>query len=280
MSDFPQPVDLDAYLSRPSDAEPELRRLFGRDEALVIFDIGACEGEESIRYTRRFPKARIHAFEALPANQNIIRRNFARYGIDTAELVPLALADHDGQATFHVSSGRPPDLFAGEAWNYGNKSSSLLPPADPAAMLGWIEFKETVTVTCEMLDTYCARKAVDRIDFIHMDVQGAEALVLRGARRMLPRVRSIWMEVASKEIYRGQVLRDELDTVMLSHGFACTYESNRGDEGDRLYVNRRTWLGRRRLALLALESAARRVRHAAGTAKRALIDRRPPLNPK
>ena len=268
MSAVPELVSLDDYLRRPSEVAGELSRMFDRDAPIVIFDVGACEGEESIRYARQFPRARIFSFEPLPANQRLVRENFSRYGTSTAELVPLALSDRAGQATFHVSSGRPPKLFAGEAWNYGNKSSSLLPPAETKPMFGWIEFKESVPVPCDTLDHFCAQRAIERIDFMQLDVQGAEALVLAGATAMLPRVQSIWMEVANREQYRGQKLRTEVESFLRRRGFVLTFEANRGDESDQFYVNRDTPSGRRRLAWFAFEQAGRRLRRFAGVLKR------------
>jgi FkbM family methyltransferase len=246
----PRPVDLSFYLNEPSPPEPYLRSRWGPPAAPVIFDIGACEGEDSIRYGRLFPEARIFAFEPLPANQAIIRANFARYGVK-AELVPVALSNQSEPATFHISGGQPAKLFSGENWNYGNKSSSLLPPAKPGKMHGWVEFGEAITVTCETLDGFCAARGVPRIDFIHMDVQGAEGLVLAGATAMLPRVGAIWLEVAAQELYRGQPLRDDLDRIMRDQGFLLGLQDDRGAEGDRLYLNRRrgrnlAWLAGRR----------------------------------
>src|SRR6185369_15077211 len=97
-----KPGDIETYLSKPSGAELQLVRLFGASDALTIFDIGACEGEESIRYSRRFPRARLFSFEPLPANQALVRDNFARYELDAAELVPLALSDRKCESVFHV----------------------------------------------------------------------------------------------------------------------------------------------------------------------------------
>src|SRR6185312_164018 len=111
-----EPGDLTGYLSRPSEAEIELGRIFRPGEPRVICDIGACEGEDSIRYVRHFPRARVFAFEPLPANQALVRANFRKHAADRAELVPVALSDRAGRAEFHVSSGRPPELFAGADW--------------------------------------------------------------------------------------------------------------------------------------------------------------------
>lgn len=264
------PADLDAYLGSFSAAEHELCRIFPADESLTIFDIGACEGEDTVRFARRFPRSSLIAFEPLPANQEIIRANFTRFGVQNATLAPVAMSDRAGTAVFHVSSGRPPGAPAGAAWNYGNKSSSLLPPAGDAPMHGWIEFKERMTVPTTTLDVYCGEKGIGRIDFVHMDVQGAERLVLEGAARMLPHITAIWLEVSQRENYRGQVLDHEIRDFMRCHGFRLSFKAYRGDksgEGDHLYLNLRhprTWP----------YMATRHLRLVAGSVKRAAFGAR------
>lgn len=264
----PRPVDISSYLAQPSDAELELLRFLRGRAPRVIFDIGACEGEDSVRYARRFPGARIFTFEPLPANQALVRANFARYQTSSAELVPLALSDRAGEATFHVSSGRPPEAFAGQDWNYGNKSSSLLPPASSDPMFGWIEFKEKIAVRTQTLDGFCAERSLAEIDFIHMDVQGAEHLVLSGASAMLPRVGAVWLEVANETVYAGQQLRPAIERLMTSAGFALGFSVDRGVEGDQFYVNRRHPAARRYLAGRRTEAWLRSTRAALGRLRR------------
>jgi FkbM family methyltransferase len=265
MAADPQLVDLDSYLAQTSEAEREFQRLFHASEPLVICDIGACEGEDSVRYALRYPRSRVFAFEPLPANQALIRANFLRYGTTNATLVPLALSDHAGEAVFHVSSGRPPQLFAGEAWNYGNKASSLMPPASNDPMHGWIKFSETIAVRTATLDEVCAAQGIHRIDFIQMDVQGAEQLVLAGATRLLPNVTAIWLEVSRLENYRGQALDRDIARFMRAKGFRLCFQCYRGDgsgEGDHLYLNLRhlrTWFY---LVRWFLRSVARRFKRA------------------
>lgn len=237
-----RPGDIGEYLAQPSEPEVQLRRLFRPSERLLILDIGACEAEDSIRYARRYPRSTVIAFEPLPANLALARINLERYGASNVELVPVALSDRPGSAEFHVSSGRPPELFAGADWNYGNKSSSLLQPASDRPMFGWVEFNETITVPTETLDGFCARRGIGRIDFIQMDVQGAEHLVLAGAERTLPRVTAIWLEVSNREHYRGQPLAKDIARWMHARGFRLAHQVYRGDasgEGDHLYLNRR-----------------------------------------
>jgi FkbM family methyltransferase len=269
------PVDISGYLAGLSEPEQELLRLFRSGKALTIFDIGSCEGEDSVRYARHFPRARVFAFEPLPANQQLVRANFTRYGAANAELVPLALSDRTGEATFHVSSGRPKDEFAGQDWNYGNKSSSLLAPAQEDPMHGWVEFKETITVHTDTLDNFCRDRVLGRIDFIHMDVQGAEHLVLQGARAMLPNITAIWLEVSDRQLYQGQKLRTDIGRFMHDHGFALGFEIRREIEGDQFYVNRRYARVWPYLAAKRAAQFARRLHFAAGRLKSRLLNPTP-----
>jgi len=268
------PADISGYLAEITPIEREVARLLAGCQRPTILDIGACEGEDSIRYARRFPAGKVFAFEPLPANQALVRANFARYAVTNAELVPIALSDRAGEASFNVSSGRPPELFAGEHWNYGNKSSSLLQPTDSGPMHGWIEFKETITVRTATLDEFCSERKIDRIDFIQMDVQGAERLVLTGAAHMLARTTAVWLEVSSRELYRGQALDHDIRRFMAARGFSLAYAVELGaatGEGDHLYLNRRHACVWPRLVALRASTLVRRLRTTAGRLKRALF---------
>ncbi len=265
----PNPGDIQAYLAIPNEPEMALLRLYDIKASPVILDIGSCEGEDAIRYARRFPKARLFAFEPLPANQALVRANLTRYAVPNVELIPMALSDRAGEAVFHLSSGKPPEAFAGTEWNYGNKSSSLLPPARTAPMHGWIEFKDKITVPTGTLDDFCTSRSLKRIDFIHMDVQGAEHLVIAGAQRMLPATTAVWLEVSDQELYSGQMMRGEIERLMRQHGFTLAFEVRREIEGDQFWLNTRhprTWF----------DLARRRLRSAAGRAKRRLFSQTPP----
>ena len=78
-------------LNKPVPIERELKTLFRHNEPLIIFEIGACEGEDSIKYSRLFSNAKIYAFEPLPENIKLIQKNLLNYGITNVTFYNKAL---------------------------------------------------------------------------------------------------------------------------------------------------------------------------------------------
>lgn len=231
--------EIEGYLARKTFPEIELPKIFDTHDPLVIFDIGACEGEDSIRYARLFPNSRVYTFEPLPENQALVLANFEKFGVINAELHRIALADREGTSTFHVSSGKPPEKWEGEQWNYGNKSSSLLKPELVNRRVEWLEFGRSIDVQCNRIEWFLEKKDLQRIDFIHMDVQGAELLVLKGAGPKLSEVTSIWLEVSDEELYKNQVLKNELEKFLFENGFVKTHDEQCGFQSDQFWVNKK-----------------------------------------
>ena len=232
-------MNRDEFLASPLPHQAALLRLLPREAPWVIFDIGSCEGEDAIRYTRLFPSARVWAVEALPANVDLIKANLSRHGVDRVEVVALALDDSAGHATFHVSSGRPDDAPPDTDWDYGNKSSSLLPPDGHLKTHPWVHFDGSVQVATDRLDALAQRCGLTVIDYIHMDVQGAELRVLTGAGTLLDSIRVIWMEVEAVPLYKDQPLKADVERFMAARGFEKRLDSVGSVSGDQLYVNTR-----------------------------------------
>jgi FkbM family methyltransferase len=264
-------VDLDSYLREPLEFSREIGRFFDDKAALVVFEVGACEGEDTIRLKARFPNASIYAFEPLPENVVKVKQNLQKYRVSDVAVFQLALSDSTGTTEFHVSSGNPDHLPQTEDWDYGNKSSSLLPPKEHAELVPWVKFERTIPVETMRLDLFCDSHSIERIDLAYLDVQGAELMVLRGAGNYLTRIGAIWMEVGARELYEGQPLKDDVERFMQGHGFVCVKDTVNATVGDQFYVNRelmsrrdvftayiaRGWRSFKR-RLMALASLARR----------------------
>jgi len=234
------------FIESPLPIERHLKLLFSQAERLTLFDIGACECEDTVRYARLFPQGHVFAVEALPENIPLAKQTLEHYRIKNATLIPTCLSDEKGVATFHVSSGSPEGIPDQHDWNFGNKSSSLYPSGK--LNTSWLKFNRTIEVKTETLADLCRSLNLEKIDFIHMDVQGAELKVLNGAGGLLKATRVIWLEVENIELYEGQPLKPEIESFMAKQGFSKIMDTVAEVSGDQLYVRfdhipfkRRVW---------------------------------------
>lgn len=228
----------DNYIQTDSPIKKELLKLFNKKERLTIFDIGGCEGEESIRYSKLFPFSNIYIFEPLPLNQELILKNISKYQAINVKLVPNAVSDKDEMSEFYVSSGHPENMQNDENWNFGNKSSSLLKP-DENNMIEWLKFKQKIKVQSIRLKNFLKETKINVVDFVHMDVQGAELKVLKGAKEYLGQIKAIWLEVSEIELYKKQPLRLDIEVFMERKGFFLLKSEFNNKFGDQLYVNKK-----------------------------------------
>jgi len=230
-------LNRDIYMQEPLPLEKELKKLFHADQPLIIVEAGACEGEDTIKYARLFPRADIYAFEPLPLNIKIARQSFERNKINNVKLINKALSDRNGSALFFVSNGNPPGTSEWD-WDHGNKSSSLLAPDKHTEISDFITFDKKITVETITLDEFCHDNGINQIDFIHLDVQGAEMMVLNGARNSLPFVKAIWLEVSTIHLYNKQTLAQDIEKFMHENRFVMVRDCLYGLSGERLYISK------------------------------------------
>jgi FkbM family methyltransferase len=230
--------DRDAYIKSPIDIEFELLFLLRAGSVKTVLDIGACEAEDSIRYSLLFPNSTVYAFEPREDNLAIGRASIKRYHRSNIVMEQIALSNKNGTAEFFLSEGEPGDLRNSEAWDFGNKSSSLLPPSeDMKKHTAWLQFKKKAEVQTQRLEDYAASKNITEVDFAHIDVQGAELMVLEGAGGFLKRIRLIWMEVEAVELYKNQPLKSDVEAFMKKNNFVNILDTVGQVAGDQLYAN-------------------------------------------
>jgi FkbM family methyltransferase len=220
----------DHYVKNGSSIEKELLEIFDKDSSPTIADIGSCDALDTVIYSRIFPNSKFHVFEPVVENQNECLTNLYDYGVgDRAILHKCALGSRSGKANFYSSYGQIPDRNRIGSWN---KSGSLLRPRLHILEFPWCRFKDS-SVRVERLDS----EVCGDIDFAHIDVQGAEMDVLRGGERALMNCKAIWIEVANVELYKGQVLKYQLEMYLKSKDMKCMKDTCAdGKYGDMLWV--------------------------------------------
>jgi FkbM family methyltransferase len=189
-----------------------------------VADVGANRGQFSLVCRRMKPRARIAAFEPLPAPAAIYR---ALFGADPrVRLHECALAPQRGEMTMHVS-GR-------------DDSSSLL----PISALQSEHFPGTAAVGCANVPVgpmpdFISRDDLGRQNLLKIDVQGFELEVLKSAEPMLSQFRWIYAECSSVPLYEGQALADEVIRWLKARGFDLIgrFNPSRGRDGTLLQAD-------------------------------------------
>ena len=133
----------------------------------TVFDVGANVGSWTRMASERFPGATIHSFELSGSTYEHLCANLA--DIPSAKLNNIGLSDSEEVLTYK---------------DYGVDSgvNTILVDANYHDRKVKPELREGRVSTG---DNYCAQHDIERIDFLKIDVEGAESLVLAGFESML-----------------------------------------------------------------------------------------------
>jgi len=220
--------------------ERVITKLFKTKNELIFFDIGACEGLSSVRYLSIFPKSKLYAFEPVPDNFKKIKKVKEKHQLNNLLPFELGLSSKKGEATLYVSSGKPQnkETPTDNSSEFGNKSSSLFKPGKTKEVHPWLKFNESITIKTDTLENFCEDNNITTINFIHMDVQGAELLVLQGANKMISKINTIWLEVEKIPLYEDQALKTDIETFLIEHNFECVLNKVNHIAGDQFWVEK------------------------------------------
>jgi FkbM family methyltransferase len=159
-----------------SPYEPDLLRLIQEvvRPGWICADIGANVGTITALLAERVtPSGLVYAFEAHPKNAETLRRNLKEEQIGNAKVENLIVADGSQQ----------------RMWLYPGRQHS---EAEWNIMGHDVEGNETereLSVPAVSLDEYFPPGA--RLNFVKIDVEGAEGMVIKGMRRILQEARPV-----------------------------------------------------------------------------------------
>ena len=170
-----------------------------------------------------------------------MRKNFSQSKATNCHIMPYAIGRKKTITEIYVSEGTP-DHKKGliENWNFGNKSSSLLPPKLVKETHPWLQFDKRQEVQVKTINEVCCEHNFQHIDFIHLDVQGVELDVLFGAQEMLANITLIWLEVENLELYDSQPVKKDIEAFFKKNEFTKIKDTVGPVSGDQLYVNNKS----------------------------------------
>ena len=163
---------------------------------MTVLDVGANMGYYTLIAAKLVGSAgRAYAFEPDPENCQLIVKSVQLNGYNNVSVFNNAVGDRRGRVKLHLESTN---------WGHSLSPRNINNPA------GSIEV-ELITLD----DLYQAGKLGDHIHFIKLDVQGAEELVLKGARMIIQEQRP----VAVMELEPARLNNMGSDALNLLHWF-------------------------------------------------------------
>jgi FkbM family methyltransferase len=148
----------------------------------VVWDVGANIGLYSC-YAAKARSCRVIAFEPSVFNLELLARNVHLNRLtDRVTIVPLPLCEHVADSTLNMTTTQ---------WGGALSSFGVEHGFDGKALNKVFEFR-TLGLSG---DEFVTKLGVPYPDYIKMDVDGIEHLILRGAGEVLKRVRSVQVEI-------------------------------------------------------------------------------------
>jgi FkbM family methyltransferase len=195
MNSSPHPVDILNFLDGQGVTRPPVK----------IIDVGAMDVGESEPWARLVQSGAAHLIGFEPNPAECEKLNAAAK--PNTDYLPHALGD-----------GGPHMLHIGAA----PMTSSLFEP-DPSVMKQFHSLWELCETTEKIpLDTLRLDDVDEArpMDFLKLDIQGAELMVLEAAATALTDTVAIHVEVGFLPIYKNQPLFADIDSFLRAHGFA------------------------------------------------------------
>ena len=183
------------------------------EDGALVFDIGGNIGYYSIALAKG-RNATIHAFEPIESTYRQFIANAYYNGVqDRVRINNFGLFDKSGELTFYVYKQ-----------DFGNASAAIMH-----------EEKDNEKIVCkvERLDEYVKAQGVERIDFIKLDVEGAEIFALRGGLKSIEKYKPIlFVEMLRKWAAKYGYHPNEIIAMLEQIGYICYFACERASEGD------------------------------------------------
>lgn len=192
------------YDPRMTDAIRHLLR-----PGMTAWDVGTERGWFSLLMAACVGKSgRVDSFEAFPKNVERLRANLSLNDFPQVRVHHGAVSDRSGGV---LRFEPPSDQVTGKAW------------LSDCSGVGYVTSEASATaieVPAVTLDEVAERERITRLDFVKMDIEGAETAALRGMRETIRRFRPVLaVEYNRATLARAGSSLDELDELLAERGY-------------------------------------------------------------
>ncbi|MEY2407994.1 MAG: hypothetical protein QOF48_664, partial [Verrucomicrobiota bacterium] len=194
---------------------------------MTAFDVGANIG----KYTKLFSllvgdTGKVFAFEPAPVSFQRITSLAAAENLTNVTPVHRAVCEREGRITLHQF----PEEYS--SWNSLGRPE-MEDPRDPSRL---VPIVGTVDVEATTLDGFCRQHGIEQIDYLKLDVEGAELRALEGARQLLQRkaVRYLQFEISQKMLEGLNTRARPVFDFLAQAGYECRAITSEGRIGGQV----------------------------------------------
>jgi len=210
---------------RPLSALPLLQRIssYGIEKPKKLLHVGANTGAETKYYSENDIEAWHVA--AIPEVHDLLVRN-CQQNLSQHPILACLSSAGGKQVSFNISSN-------------SGLSSSLLELGRHGKAYPTIYYSKRISLTTSTVDDLIAEGRIPPdIDFLVIDAQGAEFLILQGAKGLLSSgsLKGAMIETAAEPLYDGGVTYIDVSSELRSHGlYLCQAVFNMNGWCDAIY---------------------------------------------
>ncbi len=179
-----------AHIFREIYLEKVYQCLEGRKD-LVIVSIGANIGLVT-HYLKDFGK--VYAIEPVSESFEVLKKNAEQW--DNVEVFKLAISDKDGEGIMNLWDENPTGNSLTNTWEK------------------YIPNKKSEMVKTMRMDTFFKENKIEKVDFMKLDVEGAEDMILRseGFKNVVGKIQAIEIEFHDEKW-------TQLSELLIEYGF-------------------------------------------------------------
>jgi len=193
----------------------------------IVFDVGAHLGDYTILFGEVVGNTgKVYSFEPTSSTFEKLQQRIEEEGGTNIYLFQKAVFSENKAIEFHEFPG----VYA--VWNSIGKPQmkSVTNPSE------YVQIVKTEIIEAITLDSFCKQHNIKSIDYLKLDVEGAESDVLQGSVNLLEAkaIRFIQFEISQKMLEGlNRVAQDTFD-ILIQHGYECHRIAGNGEIGEQV----------------------------------------------
>jgi FkbM family methyltransferase len=178
----------------------------------IVLEAGMHYGTDTLKMKAKWTGAKIYGCEPHPESFKKAYENTRL--LKDVFVYPVALFDREGTEVFYMSQRNE-----GASSLFADNTDIVKCPPHMTPPDG-LNFRDVpTTVFCTTVDRWAEKNDIHQIDYIWLDTEGSELLILQNAMSILPKVKVISIECNFREYRKGISLFSDLFEFLTEQGF-------------------------------------------------------------